>query len=103
MQIHLCDICKEVINSSKYYIVIAKENEKQEEDSLQPNYGTNVLGAYESAMRQYSKYKQNLKSYEICEKCKETFDYLLSLRKKELDKLKQKSNKIIKEEGLWEI
>jgi hypothetical protein len=54
-------------------------------------------------MRQYSKYKQNLKSYEICEKCKETFDYLLSLRKKELDKLKQKSNKIIKEEGLWEI
>lgn len=102
MEIHLCDICKEVINSSKYFIVIAQDIE-EEKESLQPNYGTNITGAYETAMRQYSKYKKTMKNYEICDKCKKVLDYLFSLRKKDLEKLKQKSDKIVKKEGLWEL
>lgn len=100
MEIHLCDICKEVIDGSYYAIAIKKYQSNQETEI---NSLPTSSDMYNDAMNKYREAKANIKAYEICENCKKIFDYILHLRKRKLQKINYKVNKLIKREELWEL
>lgn len=86
----LCDFCDEIIHKKLYYISVSKGTLTNKKNNLLSFMS--IEDAFSFIQYKSEEIESNMKCFEICDSCKKVLDYLLLLRKEELEILKQQVN-----------